>query len=255
MTFRSNSGVTCEFQVDWFPFTAQLSLMRILIPATLAIRSTSWEPNTQLADLTVEVSNDTLSWEQVATGSSAAPFATGWTELNIASPNKNRYLRVRIRKSDNSCIIPEVEFIGVTQPLTGPAFCDIAITASSWSGNVTIRQAGSYSYSEAVTPVVTSVSPQFGSASGGTVITVSGENLPESPKDAVVEVDGILCVTLSASSTELTCVTGERLSIPESTSFTVSSLSHGAAMTGANSYAYKDRWSSRVTWAGVIYTS
>lgn len=250
MLSRSSNGQTCEFSVDWFPHVAQLSLIRIFLPAELAVRGNAWEPAAQLSSLTVDVSNDSVSWERVADGTAAAPFATGWTEFNVDSQEKNRYVRVRISKAGNDCIIPEVEFIGVTQPLSGPEDCNVTIKVSSQSGIATANQADAYSYSEAVTPTVTNVSPQYGSASGGTPMTISGQNLPESTKDAIVEIDGVPCVVMSASRSTLICVTGERPGIPEKNSITVASLSYGQAMLGDSTFAYKDLWSSRVTWAG-----
>lgn len=247
---RSAYGRTCEFTVDWFPHSAQMSLMRILIPAELAGRGSTWEPEAQLSDLVVHVSNDTSYWEQVADGSSAAPFATGWTELNIDSPKKSRYVRVQITKSGYNCIISEVEFIGVTQPLAAPASCNVTITVFSRSGNVTVQQADAYSYDMSSTPVVTSVNPPYGTAAGGTFVEVLGRNLPASLKDAMVEIDGVPCAVMSTSPTNLTCVTGERPGIPDVTSFSVSSLSFGTAVLGSSTFAYKDLWSSRITWAG-----
>lgn len=232
-----------------------MSLIRILIPAELASRGSTWEPEAQLSGLVVLVSNDTIYWEQVADGSSATPFATGWTELNIDSPMKNRYVRMEIRKAGYNCIIPEVEFIGVTQPLAAPESCDITITVFSRSGNVTLHRADAYSYDSSITPVVTSVYPPYGTAAGGTSVAVLGWNLPASVKDAVVEIDGVPCAVISASPTGLTCVTGERPGIPDTTSFSVSSLSVGTAVLASGTFAYKDLWSSRITWAGVFSAS
>lgn len=251
---RSSNG-TCEFSIDWHPYAAELSVMRIFMPAELADRSSAWEPHEQLSGLVVEVSDDRNTWQEMVKGKSAAPFTTGWTELNIDSHHRSRYLRVRIEKSGNSCAIPEIEFIGATKPMTGPDACDIGVTVFSRSGSVSVLETGAYSYDKAVTPVVTSISPSYGTAAGGTSVTITGQNLPLSVEDAYVDVDGVQCSIMEASSTAIVCLTGERQSIPDEISFSVSSVAYGLAVLGDNTFAYKDLWSSRVTWAGLCQTS
>lgn len=212
-----------------------------------------WEPESQISGLVVDVSNDALDWDRVVHGESAAPYATGWTELNIDSTEKHRYVRVQITNRGNSCIVPELQFIGVTRPTMEPDDCAISITVFSQSGIASINRTSMYSYDSTVTPEVSSVSPSYGTAAGGTSVMILGKNLPESTKDALVKIDGVPCTVNTTSSTALTCVTGARLSIPDTTSFSVSSLSYGMAELGSNTFAYKDLWSSRITWAGTPF--
>ena len=52
---------------------------------------------------------------------------------------------------------------------------------------------------------VTSISPQSGSAMGGTVVTISGENFSNNPMDNPVMIGDSLCLVESSSASEIVC--------------------------------------------------
>jgi hypothetical protein len=58
-------------------------------------------------------------------------------------------------------------------------------------------------------PDIHSITPQVGSVKGGTMVTITGTGFKVSEIDEVaVDIDGIPCRVLSASSEEITCFTG-----------------------------------------------
>ena len=151
--------------------------MRILIPATSASTSSSYVPKTQLQNLKLTVSNDQSEWQEVAVGSDAHPYATGWSEMNVNSTESWRYARIRTGRT--SCLFSEVQFVGVLTPTTGPENCDATVTVTADTDAVvsTASLSAGYSYSAAETPQIASVLPSYGTAAGGTLLTITGMQL------------------------------------------------------------------------------
>jgi hypothetical protein len=55
----------------------------------------------------------------------------------------------------------------------------------------TVKESGTnYTYADADTPKITSLDPDVGVTSGGTVVTVTGANLGSTPADITIVVDG-----------------------------------------------------------------
>lgn len=240
--------------MDWHPYEAELTLVRILIPAELAGRSSSYEPQQQLTGMTIDVSPNATdgSWQRVGNGTSAAPFATGWTEVNLEPTQMYRFVRIRMDTSSR-CAIAEAGFEGRMRPSGSLEQCNVtaSVVGRQGSPSVTATLARAYTFAVSHTPTVTAVTPAYGSAAGGTPVTIQGTNLPESMEDALVEIDGITCEVTSASAEALECITGERPVVPEVQSFRVASSSSGNATIMGEGFKYKDLWSSRVTWAGL----
>lgn len=97
-----------------------------------------------------------------------------------------------------------------------------------------------------MTPVVDTVSPSTGTIYGGTTITISGSYL--NVDTPVVIIDSVPCVvnTPSITSTSFTCVTGERLTMPNVNTFSVTVGPHNAILNGK--FEYVMRWSDIRTW-------
>lgn len=217
-----------------------------------------YEPNAQLQGLIIEVSPNATdgSWQRIGNGTSAAPFATGWTEINLSAAlltTLQRFVRVQLPTSMGSCALAQAEFHGRYEPAGGMDNCTVSVSVTSRTGIAAAHLHSAYAYSADNTPVVASVSPAYGTAAGGTTVTISGMNLPTSVDDAIVMVDGVECVVSSAAGDSVVCVTGERGTIPRQSSFVVASHTHGYGIVSRNAFMYKDRWSSRVTWAGVRF--
>ena len=121
----------------------------------------------------------------------------------------------------------------------------------------TITLGTQLTYSAALTPVVTSVSPRRGSTAGGTIVTLTVEGLPvgSTIADVAVSVVGLPCVVTSVASSSVTCTTSS-YGVTSSTNPGSGdvSLIHttlgAAAATGNATYEYVDLWSRRTTWGG-----
>ena len=171
---RSTDGSICEIDLDFGPRAAQISLMRVLIPASSSVISSTYAPKSQLQYLKLTVSNDQTEWMEVAAGSDAPPYATGWSEINVNSTDSWRYARISTGRT--SCLFSELQFVGILTPTAGPENCDVNVTVIADTGAVvsTASLSGAYSYSAAETPQITSVLPSYGTAAGGTLLTVTG---------------------------------------------------------------------------------
>lgn len=88
-------------------------------------------------------------------------------------------------------------------------------------------------YALAPTPLVTSVTPTFGSSLGGTTLTIAGSGLSSPTGPTTVVVNGIPCTVTAADATRVTCVTGPRPPPPDipATGFVVTVGSVGNAVT------------------------
>jgi hypothetical protein len=123
------------------------------------------------------VSADKSTWQEVADGTDAHPYATGWSEINVNSTSSWRY--ARIQSGRTSCMFAEMQFVGVLVPTSGPENCDVNVTAITEDGTMvrTAKLSAAYNYSAAHTPQVRSVEPNFGTAAGGTQLKVTGVQL------------------------------------------------------------------------------
>jgi hypothetical protein len=165
-----------------------------------------------------------------------------------------RYIRIIPNLPNSSkCKYTEVEFIGQLVPTSGPSSCDLEVLVNTASGYAKGVKADAYSYSTSVTPFVSAISPPFGSAAGGTVITIDGTNLPEDMDDVIVTVDGVECAVSSTSATQIVCETGPKPDYTGIFGMTVASKKWGAARFETDPFIYMDKWSDRITWAGAIY--
>jgi hypothetical protein len=65
-------------------------------------------------------------------------------------------------------------------------------------------------YSNTFTTTLTGVSPRYGTVTGGTSVTFSGTNFLTDTGLYTITLDGIDCPVDSATSTSVTCTTGDR---------------------------------------------
>jgi hypothetical protein len=61
-----------------------------------------------------------------------------------------------------------------------------------------------------LTPLLTSISPRFGSVVGGEVVTFNGAGFSSNVGDYNVVIDGRVCAVQTASATSFTCLTDKR---------------------------------------------
>lgn len=109
----------------------------------------------------------------------------------------------------------------------------------------TFTVANGVEYRQDQTPIVNSVSPRYGDIAGGYTLTLTGINLDIGSAD--IKVDGVSCIFLSGTATQIQCTVGQRTSTPTiDNTFVVK--------VGGNNVVLKDRflyvlkWSDSKTW-------
>ena len=111
----------------------------------------------------------------------------------------------------------------------------------------------SMALSAALTPVITGVSPNNGTALGGTVVTLSGANfgLGGSPTavGAVASLNGVPCAITAVTATAVQCTTGARDSIrPLDISLYLPGGGYALYNSTSTFFQYLDKWSDLTTW-------
>lgn len=71
-------------------------------------------------------------------------------------------------------------------------------------------------YQGALTTNLEAISPRFGTVVGGTLVTFTGSNFPTDTSKYTITIDGINCPVDSANSTSVSCTTGSRPGLVES---------------------------------------
>ncbi len=160
--------------------------------------------------------------------------------------------------------VNEIEFLGVTllsrlngscQPIVtvAPIPAPDRVSASVFNVSTAVTPAVSpsaFQYGMTATPVITSVSPKFGSSLGGTTVTITGTGFGTATAvaDTAVDINGVACAVVSVSDSEVTCVTGARPPPPDipPVSFGVTIAQRGRALQPAAPYwfRYLDRFVS-----------
>ena len=208
-------------------------------------------------------SNDAKSW---TTLHEIKASTEAWNFAPITSFRGQSFRYVRYTgPADSKCIVAELEFVGhvvsptnkcdvmigtqatLSHPSLGPSVTDFEVV-SEYSSGIT------YLYSSEDTPVVTSISPPYGSSLGGTDLTIKGVGLPDSTAAADVKINGRPCVIKSAAANgkEVVCTTSERTDFrPLSVNVRNTDSRDGvgyALHDRAVNYRYLDRWSQVNTW-------
>lgn len=106
-------------------------------------------------------------------------------------------------------------------------------------------------YSAAMTPKLTAISPRFGSVLGGTTVTLSGENLEGTGQTSVM-FDNRVCEVQSTSATEIVCITDDKPYVPDTPVAHISIEGLGLVATQGLIYRYVSLWSDPETWGGDI---
>jgi len=104
-------------------------------------------------------------------------------------------------------------------------------------------------YDAALTPVVKSLTPNNGSALGGSVVTLTGTGfIAGAPQNHSIWLNGFECPVKTATATQLTCVVATRGAInPLTTLVHVDGLGY-ALLNDSVRFRYLDRWSEVNTW-------
>lgn len=106
-------------------------------------------------------------------------------------------------------------------------------------------------YDAAYTPLLTKISPRFGSVLGGTTVTLTGENLLGS-STTTVYFDDRECVVESITETEIVCVTSNKPYVPGNPTVSIEIDGFGLVATQGLVYRYASLWSDTETWGGDV---
>ena len=126
--------------------------------------------------------------------------------------------------------------------------CDVSVFQQGLEEDAPMQ----FTYKEDLTPLLTSVSPNFGGGGGGTRITIVGTGFDDSGN--MVTIDGVECDIQSETSTTIVCDTN-RNEVPGYYSVDVEVGSKGYAKLpadGSGIFRYVNFWSSIWSWGGDV---
>jgi hypothetical protein len=181
----------------------------------------------------------------------------GWNFFEASGSHLNMWFNKFRFRSPNTlktsqCMIAEIKFLGVLA--ASSSACNVVVSSSP---TATVKTtAGTLIYDPTSTPFIESVSPNNGTALGGTVVTLTGRNLlPKSGSysemSPMIHLNGMCCMVESVTMNEIICVTSERPldHVTDVTSVSVSIEGRGDALSNQNArFIYLDKWSSLTSW-------
>lgn len=221
-----------------------------------------------------EASTDGVSWTTLSILSGRVQEGWNYADL-ISNPAPNsedspqdwslvpqwRFVRYR-GPSGGNCNVNEIEIVGIKVTTRADGVCPITVTfpvgtsvtagTSATAGTALSSVPAQVTYDLDATPTVTSITPNNGTALGGTTLTIRGTGFDGvAAADVSVVLNGVPCAVTTVAATAVTCVTGARDTI-RATSVVVDVRTKGRALVNeVNTYfRYLDRWSERTTWAG-----
>ena len=169
---------------------------------------------------------------------------SGWNV--VASVNNNTYRYIRFsHNSTSQCNIAEFQLFGITySSATVASITSQASNVVYSDGFNSVTLASQVTYASANTAIITSISPQYGSISGGDTVSFTGTNLNFSTPTIVI--DDITCTVSTVNSTLITCITGARPAIPKMNSLVVKVGNSLAILR--DTFYYVLKWSDSKTW-------
>lgn len=245
---------SCYFGIEFGALRAQITRIRYFP----LFRRTSYVQNSVF-----EVSADGETWETIHTVTGQVHEGFNYFDVDPSTISTDvKY--VRYNPEGGYCGINEIEVIGhlvLHENENGACDVDVTVTTPSdtysfsapESVSASVSSEGNaaleYSYSEANTPAVTDVSPDWGTARGGTEVVVTGSGfIVDSPSSHTVEFNGISCEVTASTATTLTCTTGARTTINTKSLVVTVEGKGGALVPRTVRFRYLDRWSEVSTW-------
>jgi len=116
-------------------------------------------------------------------------------------------------QAQGACAINEITFTGVET--IDDSASSHTCTAKLMTGT-TETALNSMVYQSTITAALDSISPRFGTVTGGTVVTFSGTGFSSDTSKYTITIDGIICPVSAATTTSVTCTTGKRPGLVES---------------------------------------
>jgi len=169
----------------------------------------------KLVDITVfQGSNDNSAFTTLFTVDEN--LHNGWNYYKWETANdypKYRYYRF-YGNSTGACAINEITFTGV-ETIDNEDASYTCTAKAIIDGTETSLE--SVDYVGSLTSNLLSLSPRFGTVVGGDELTFTGDNFSADTSLYTITIDGVDCPVSAATSTTVTCTTGSRPGLPETT--------------------------------------
>jgi len=110
-----------------------------------------------------------------------------------------------------------------------------------------VHQLNDVEYVGSITPALSGVSPRFGTVTGGTEITFSGTGFSDDISKYTIIIDGIECPVSAATTETVTCTTGSRPGLRDST-LEINIDGVGTVSNRGILFRYVSTWSDDTTW-------
>jgi hypothetical protein len=215
-------------------------------------------------------SNDTLQWELLYQAPTITGIVEGWNfadlaagafpaSVSMSTQSSYRYLRWDAGPSGLSaqCRGTEVEFVGLVFAVNEGASCPIVTTVTTLkegaTSSVSATLAAAVQISANITPAITNLSPWYGTALGGDLVSFEGAGL--GPGVSSVTLNGMPCSVLAgapyANASRAACVSGFRKDIEPVAVKVLVGGGAGLALVNDSTtvyFSYLDKWSTTSTW-------
>jgi hypothetical protein len=173
---------------------------------------------------------------------------TGWNyqEWNDTASQPS-YTYYRFSGESKGCNINEAELTGVetVKDTADTHDCVPVFVFDGAEQSIT----GAITYSGPQTALLTNISPRYGTVLGGDDVTFTGTGFSATKEDYTITIDGIDCPVESATTTSVTCKTGKRPGLRNST-LEIMIKNKGLVSTQGLLFTYANYWSSETTWGG-----
>jgi hypothetical protein len=245
-----NTGVSC-----WIKFTYPDGYMG---DAEMFKFFMDYFPDSSLYDghLHFQGSNDDFTADINTLVTVGIDIHEGWNYFDLTDSNgiNPKYQAYRLYNAQNGGCdkIGEIEVYGseVIDSTATTEACEPEIVYDD-ELSFTISSPEFVSYDIALTPVLTNISPKWGSVTGGEEVTFTGEWPSVATSDVTVTIDDLPCAVSAISATELTCTTSPRIGYGSGTSSLVIFINgFGNAATQGQTFTYVSKWSEPSTWGG-----
>jgi len=172
----------------------------------------------------------------------------GWNYHKWEDPaDYPKYRFFRFYSSQNKgCKIAEIQLTGVEtiDDENASYTCDATLITGD-----TEHALNSVEYSGSITPALSAVSPRYGTVTGGTEVTFTGSDFSDDISKYSIIIDGIECPVSAATTTSVTCTTGKRPGLREST-LEIYIDGVGLVSNRGILFKYSSFWSDDTTWGG-----
>lgn len=192
-------------------------------------------------------SNDGITFTDITTFGNE--IHEGWNYVSYRDlPSKPSYNVYRYwGKVAGSCRVGEFRLTGVDVIAdTNPTYpCTPNLIISGVTTPLT-----PVTFDGSMTPTLQSISPRFGTVTGGTTVTFTGTNFDTVTPGTSVLIDNRVCAVSTVTSTTITCVTDKKPYVPDTPALIINQPGFGNVATAGLIFRYVSLYSDPITWGG-----